>query len=145
MVLIEICYCKITGKTRDLPKIHHFIPLEPWEAKKIKGKKKRMKSVVEMTSSATDHGKAQSNRREQIKLVLDMSNEGPMFKMLENMLGSAGSSMVRTAFLLQLQYFQKVSFLLLGSKCFEKITQIWYTWLGRFPVWWSRWFCQNVR
>lgn len=92
MVLIEICYCKITGKTRDLPKIHHFIPLEPWEAKKIKGKKKRMKSVVEMTTA--DHAKAQSARREQIKLVLDMSNEGPMFKMLENMLGSAGSSMV---------------------------------------------------
>ena len=75
-----------------MPKIHHFIPLEPWEAKKIKGKKKRMKSVVEMTTA--DHAKAQSARREQIKLVLDMSNEGPMFKMLENMLGSAGSSMV---------------------------------------------------
>ena len=51
-----------------------------------------MKSVVEMTTA--DHAKAQSARREQIKLVLDMSNEGPMFKMLENMLGSAGSSMV---------------------------------------------------
>ena len=92
MVLIEMCYCKITGKTRDLPKIHHFIPLEPWETKKIKGKKKRMKSVVEMTADSA--AKAQANRREQIKLVLDMSNDGPMFKMLENMLSGAGSSMV---------------------------------------------------
>jgi hypothetical protein len=42
MVLIEIVYCKITGKTRDLPKVHHFIPLVPWSAKKIKGKAKVM-------------------------------------------------------------------------------------------------------
>ena len=122
MVLIEICYCKITGKTRDLPKIHHFIPLEPWQAKKIKGKKKRMKSVVEMTTA--DHAKAQSARREQIKLVLDMSNEGPMFKMLENMLGSAGSSMVNS-FLKK--FIGNLIFFNLGSKCFEKITQVWNT------------------
>ena len=89
MVLIEMVYCKITGKTRDLPKIHHFIPLEPWEAKKIKGKR-RMKSVVEITNGST-HSK-NNNRREQIKLVLDMSNEGPMFKMLESMLSSAAGS-----------------------------------------------------
>ena len=88
MVLVEIVYCKITGKTRDLPKVHHFIPLEPWEAKKIKGKKKRMKSRMEMTSSFAD-GKNNNRRKEQIKLVLDMSNEGPMFKMLESMLGGA--------------------------------------------------------
>lgn len=91
MVLIEIVYCKITGKTRDLPKIHHFIPLEPWEAKKIKGKKKRMKSVVEMTNDSGPSLKA-TNNKQQIKLVLDMSNEGPMFKMIESMLGGAGTS-----------------------------------------------------
>ena len=42
MVLIELVYCKITGRTRALPKIHHFIPLEPWSCKKIKGKKRVM-------------------------------------------------------------------------------------------------------
>lgn len=87
MVLIEIVYCKITGKTRDLPKVHHFIPLEPWEAKKIRGNKKRMKSVVEITNG--NPASKNTNSRQQIKLVLDMSNEGPMFKMLENMLGGA--------------------------------------------------------
>ena len=133
MVLIEICYCKITGKTRDLPKIHHFIPLEPWEAKKIKGKKKRMKSVVEMTTA--DHAKAQSARREQIKLVLDMSNEGPMFKMLENMLGSAGSSMVNQFLKKRNQTIEIFIFYTVGSKCFEKITQIWNTRIGRVPFW----------
>ena len=91
MVLIEIVYCKITGKTRDLPPVHHFIPLEPWEAKRIKGKKKRMKSVVDMNAASNNKPGSKSNRREQIKLVLDMSNEGPMFKMLESMLGSAAS------------------------------------------------------
>ena len=94
MVLIEIVYCKITGKTRDLPKVHHFIPLEPWEAKKIRGNKKRMKSVVDMTcnnNNNNNNGRARNNnRREQIKLVLDMSNEGPMFKMLESMLSGHG-------------------------------------------------------
>lgn len=133
MVLIEICYCKITGKTRDLPKIHHFIPLEPWEAKKIKGKKKRMKSVVEMTTA--DHAKAQSARREQIKLVLDMSNEGPMFKMLENMLGSAGSSMVNQFLKKHNQIIEIFIFYTVGSKCVEKITQIWNTRTGRVPFW----------
>ena len=44
--------------------------------------------------TADSAAKAQANRREQIKLVLDMSNDGPMFKMLENMLSGAGSSMV---------------------------------------------------
>ena len=95
MVLIEIVYCKITGKTRDLPKVHHFIPLEPWEGKKIKGKKKRMKSVIEVVGDMTGApmgGKAFNNKKEQIKLVLDMSNEGPMFKMLESMLGGAAGS-----------------------------------------------------
>jgi hypothetical protein len=77
MVLIEMCYCKITGKTRDLPPVHHFIPLEPYEVKR-KGKKARMKSVIEITNSAKPNTK--NNRREQIKLVLDMSNDGPMFK-----------------------------------------------------------------
>ncbi len=42
MVMIELVYCKITGKSRDLPKVHHFIPLEPWSCKKIKGKKRVM-------------------------------------------------------------------------------------------------------
>ena len=42
MVLIELVYCKITGRTRALPKIHHFVPLEPWSCKKIKGKKRVM-------------------------------------------------------------------------------------------------------
>ncbi|QQP58025.1 Uncharacterized protein FKW44_003212 [Caligus rogercresseyi] len=80
MVLIELVYCKITGRTRDLPKVHHFIPLVPWSCKKIKGKKKVMPPCN------TDSGS-----KEQIKLVLDMSNEGPIFKMLESILqGSAG-------------------------------------------------------
>ena len=95
MVLIEMVYCKITGKTRDLPKVHHFIPLEPWEGKKIKGKKKRMKSVIEVVGDMTGApmgGKAFNNKKEQIKLVLDMSNEGPMFKMLESMLSGSGGS-----------------------------------------------------
>ena len=91
MVLIEMCYCKITGKTRDLPPVHHFIPLEPYEVKR-KGKKARMKSVIEITNSAKPNTK--NNRREQIKLVLDMSNDGPMFKMLESMLGSVSGNSV---------------------------------------------------
>ncbi|XP_040565348.2 uncharacterized protein [Lepeophtheirus salmonis] len=79
MVLIELVYCRITGRTRDLPKVHHFIPLVPWSCKKIKGKKKVM------PPSAPDGSK------EQIKLVLDMSNEGPIFKMLDSILkGSSG-------------------------------------------------------
>ena len=96
MVLIEMVYCKITGKTRDLPKIHHFIPLEPWVGKKIKGKKKRGRvSVVNISAndgSVGPTGKVNNNKREQIKLVLDMSNEGPMFKMLESMLGGAAGA-----------------------------------------------------
>ena len=47
-----MCYCKITGKTRDLPPVHHFIPLEPYETKRTKGKKKRMKSVIEITNGS---------------------------------------------------------------------------------------------
>ena len=89
MVLIEMCYCKITGKTRDLPKIHHFIPLVPWSCKKIKGKKRVMGKID--TSNDGPSTKFE-NRKEQIKLVLDMSNEGPMFKMLEAMVGSGNKS-----------------------------------------------------
>ena len=91
MVLIEICYCKITGKTRDLPKVHHFIPLVPWSVKKIKGKAK----VMSKFESSNEGGGSTSNKfekKEQIKLVLDMSNEGPMFKMLENMLRGGGQN-----------------------------------------------------
>ena len=93
-MLIEMVYCKITGKTRDLPKVHHFIPLEPCEFKKNKGKKKRGRvSVVNIsTNDGGLIGKANNNKREQIKLVLDMSNEGPMFKMLESMLGGAAGA-----------------------------------------------------
>ena len=75
-------YCKITGKTRDLPKIHHFIPLVPWSCKKIKGKKRVMK-----IDNTNDGPSTKFEKKEQIKLVLDMSNEGPMFKMLEAMIG----------------------------------------------------------
>ena len=35
-------YCKITGHTRALPKIHHFVPIAPWSVKKIKGIQKVM-------------------------------------------------------------------------------------------------------
>jgi len=88
MVLIEICYCKITGKTRDLPKVHHFIPIVPWSCKKINGKAKVMTKYD--TESHDGPQKKFENKKEQIKLVLDMSNEGPMFKMLESMLRGGG-------------------------------------------------------
>lgn len=77
MVLIEIVYCKITGKTRSLPKVHHFIPLEPWSVKKIKGKRR----VMNMGKNDTN-----VKDKQEIKLVLDMSNDGPMFKMLESLM-----------------------------------------------------------
>lgn len=82
-MLIEMVYCKITGKTRDLPKIHHFIPLVPWSCKKIKGKKRTMSRI----DNTNDGPHSKFDKKEQIKLVLDMSNEGPMFKMLESMIG----------------------------------------------------------
>ena len=63
MVLIEMVYCKITGKTRNLPKVHHFIPIEPWEGRRIKGKKKRMKSVVEITANEGGPTKTKTNKR----------------------------------------------------------------------------------
>ena len=40
MVMIEMVYCKITGKRRAMPTVHHFIPLVPWSCKKIKGTQK---------------------------------------------------------------------------------------------------------
>ena len=54
MVLIELVYCKITGRTRALPKIHHFIPLEPWSCKKIKGKK-RVMPVADNREDVVEH------------------------------------------------------------------------------------------
>lgn len=81
MVMIELVYCKITGKTRSLPKVHHFIPLVPWSCKKIKGKQK----VMGKFDNTNDGPSSKFEKKEQIKLVLDMSNEGPMFKMLESM------------------------------------------------------------
>lgn len=88
MVLIEICYCKITGKTRDLPKVHHFIPIVPWSCKKINGKAK----VMTKYDTENDGPQKKFEKKEQIKLVLDMSNEGPMFKMLESMLRGGGKN-----------------------------------------------------
>ena len=85
MVMIELCYCKITGKTRSLPKVHHFIPLEPWTCNKIKGRRKQMRA-----DGKNDGPSSKFEKKEQIKLVLDMSNDGPMFKMLESMLSGGG-------------------------------------------------------
>jgi hypothetical protein len=81
MVMIELCYCKITGRTRALPKVHHFIPLAPWTCNKIKGKRKQMN-----IDSTNDGPSSKFEKKEQIKLVLDMSNDGPTFRMLESML-----------------------------------------------------------
>ena len=55
MVLIELVYCKITGRTRALPKIHHFVPLEPWSCKKIKGKKRVMHVADNREEDAVEH------------------------------------------------------------------------------------------
>ena len=82
MVLIEIVYCKITGKTRSLPKVHHFIPLEPWSVKKIKGKRR----VMNINGGKDAAGQLKDKKSQEIKLVLDMSNDGPMFKMLESLM-----------------------------------------------------------
>ena len=79
--MIELVYCKITGKQRAMPKIHHFIPLVPWSCKKIKGKQKVMEP-----SQRNEGPSTKFQKKEHIKLVLDMSNEGPMFKMLESMM-----------------------------------------------------------
>ena len=81
MVMIELCYCKITGRTRALPKVHHFIPLAPWTCNKIKGKRRQMN-----IDNSNNGPSSKYEKKEQIKLVLDMSNDGPMFKMLESML-----------------------------------------------------------
>ena len=107
-MLIEIVYCKITGKTRSLPKIHHFVPLEPWSCRKIKAKKRyelnrpspdldQPDSGIENEDEAID-GKDEGifDEDEQIKVVLDMSSDGPTFKMLESILkalrdGEAGT------------------------------------------------------
>ena len=75
MVMIELCYCKITGRTRALPKVHHFIPLAPWTCNKIKGKRRKMN-----IDNSNDGPNSKYEKKEQIKLVLDMSNDGPMFK-----------------------------------------------------------------
>ena len=55
--------------------VHHFIPLEPWSCKKIKGKRRQMK-----IDGSNDGPSSKFEKKEQIKLVLDMSNDGPMFK-----------------------------------------------------------------
>ena len=90
MVLIEIVYCKITGKTRSLPKVHHFVPLEPWSCKKIKGKRR----VMHIGGDGKNDGPSAKFKqdKDQIKLVLDMSNDGPMFKMLESMMAAADAA-----------------------------------------------------
>ena len=80
--MIELVYCKITGKQRAMPKIHHFIPLVPWSCKKIKGKQKTMSKF----DKANEGPSTKFKKKEHIKLVLDMSNEGPMFKMIESMM-----------------------------------------------------------
>ena len=89
MVMIELCYCKITGRTRALPKVHHFIPLAPWTCNKIKGKRRKMN-----IDNSNDGPNSKYEKKEQIKLVLDMSNDGPTFRMLESMLagGSGGEN-----------------------------------------------------
>ena len=55
--------------------VHHFIPLEPWSCKKIKGKRRQMK-----IDGKNDGPSSKFEKKDQIKLVLDMSNDGPMFK-----------------------------------------------------------------
>ena len=59
--------------------VHHFIPLEPWSCKKIKGKRRQMK-----IDGSNDGPSSKFEKKEQIKLVLDMSNDGPMFKAIVN-------------------------------------------------------------
>ena len=93
MVMVELVYCKITGKQRAMPKIHHFIPLVPWSCKKIKGKQK----VMNHERTKNDGPSTKFQKKEHIKLVLDMSNEGPMFKMLESMM-SGGKNGDKGAF-----------------------------------------------
>ena len=41
---------------------------------------------------SNDGPSSKFEKKEQIKLVLDMSNDGPMFKMLESMLSGSGGS-----------------------------------------------------
>ena len=91
--MIELVYCKITGKQRAMPKIHHFIPLVPWSCKKIKGKQK----VMNHENNKNTGPSTKFQKKEHIKLVLDMSNEGPMFKMLESMM-SGGKNGDKGAF-----------------------------------------------
>ena len=91
--MIEMVYCKITGKTRDLPKVHHFIPIEEWSCKKIKGKRR----IMNKADSTNDGPSQKFQKKEQVKLVLDMSNEGPMFKMLEQMIGGKGNNSAHEA------------------------------------------------
>ena len=55
--------------------VHHFIPLEPWTCNKIKGRRRQMK-----IDGTNDGPQSKFEKKEQIKLVLDMSNDGPMFK-----------------------------------------------------------------
>ena len=63
--MIEMVYCKITGKTRDLPKIHHFIPIEEWAVKKIKGKRKVMPKIID---SSNDGPSTKFQKKEQVIL-----------------------------------------------------------------------------
>ena len=66
MVMIELCYCKITGRTRALPKVHHFIPLAPWTCNKIKGKRRQMN-----IDNSNNGPSSKYEKKEQIKLVLE--------------------------------------------------------------------------
>lgn len=86
MVLVEIVYCRITGKTRSLPKIHHFVPLEPWSCRKIKGKKRVMNMPKPEEPEMKPKLRQWKRKNTEVTLVLDMSNDGPTFKMLENMM-----------------------------------------------------------
>ena len=63
MVMIELCYCKITGRTRALPKVHHFIPLAPWTCNKIKGKRRQMN-----IDNSNNGPSSKYEKKEQIKL-----------------------------------------------------------------------------
>ena len=63
MVLIEMVYCKITGKRRAMPTVHHFIPMVPWSCKKIKGNQK----VMGKFDSSNDGPSTKFQKKEQIK------------------------------------------------------------------------------
>ena len=77
MSLASIDHFKVPyyGHWCVLLQVHHFIPLEPWTCNKIKGRRRQMK-----IDGTNDGPQSKFEKKEQIKLVLDMSNDGPMFK-----------------------------------------------------------------